>query len=121
MDYLIFHGQLRLKFSLNLAQQKKEKNIKIYQESNYKSGWSSAGTCGFKGTRRGTPFVSQTAAANVIHTVVDQDMQRAKIMIKGPCLGRVATWTWSLTEGEVRHRIPHLYPVWPAPVYPMII
>lgn len=31
--------------------------------------WSSAGTCGFKGTRRGTPFAAQTAAANVIRTV----------------------------------------------------
>ena len=28
--------------------------------------WSSAGTCGFKGTRRGTPFAAQTAAANAI-------------------------------------------------------
>ncbi|RYQ84040.1 hypothetical protein Ahy_B10g102922 [Arachis hypogaea] len=26
--------------------------------------WSSAGTCGFKGTRRGTPFAAQTAAEN---------------------------------------------------------
>nr|YP_010462874.1 ribosomal protein S11 [Primulina sclerophylla]UUJ36700.1 ribosomal protein S11 [Primulina sclerophylla] len=52
--------------------------------------WSSAGTCGFKGTRRGTPFAAQTAAANVIRTVVDQGMQRAEVMIKGPGLGRDA-------------------------------
>ena len=26
--------------------------------------WSSAGTCGFKGTRRGIPFTAQTAAGN---------------------------------------------------------
>ncbi|KAG6382261.1 hypothetical protein SASPL_158061 [Salvia splendens] len=52
--------------------------------------WSSAGTCGFNGTRRGTPFAAQTAAANAIHTVVDQGMQRAEVMIKGPGLGRDA-------------------------------
>nr|YP_009715347.1 ribosomal protein S11 [Acorus tatarinowii]QGK88148.1 ribosomal protein S11 [Acorus tatarinowii] len=52
--------------------------------------WSSAGTCGFKGTRRGTPFAAQTAAGNVIRTVVDQGMQRAEVMIKGPGLGRDA-------------------------------
>nr|YP_010440665.1 ribosomal protein S11 [Clematis drummondii]UTD46069.1 ribosomal protein S11 [Clematis drummondii] len=52
--------------------------------------WSSAGTCGFKGTRRGTPFAAQTAAANAIRTVVDQGMQRAEVMIKGPGLGRDA-------------------------------
>uniref|UniRef100_UPI0030FE6912 ribosomal protein S11 n=1 Tax=Schnabelia nepetifolia TaxID=201516 RepID=UPI0030FE6912 len=32
--------------------------------------WSSAGTFGFKSTRRGTPFAAQTAAANDIRTVV---------------------------------------------------
>ncbi|RVX08588.1 30S ribosomal protein S11, chloroplastic [Vitis vinifera] len=53
--------------------------------------WSSAGTCGFRGTRRGTPFAAQTAAGNAIRTVVDQGMQRAEVMIKGPGLGRDAT------------------------------
>ncbi|MCL7027008.1 hypothetical protein MKW94_003877 [Papaver nudicaule] len=45
--------------------------------------WSSADTCGFKGTRRGTPFAAQIAAGNDIRTVVDQGMQRAEVMIKG--------------------------------------
>ncbi|MFS8006863.1 putative ribosomal protein S11 [Helianthus anomalus] len=53
--------------------------------------WSSVGTCGFQGTRRGTPFAAQTAAANAIRAVVDQGMQRAEVMIKGPGLGRDAT------------------------------
>nr|YP_009656927.1 ribosomal protein S11 [Medicago minima]QCO73822.1 ribosomal protein S11 [Medicago minima] len=52
--------------------------------------WSSAGSCGFKGTRRRTPFAAQTAAANAIQTVVDQGMQRAEVIIKGPGLGRDA-------------------------------
>nr|YP_009491479.1 ribosomal protein S11 [Diphylleia cymosa]AWH99831.1 ribosomal protein S11 [Diphylleia cymosa] len=52
--------------------------------------WSSAGTCGFRGTRRGTPFAAQIAAANAIRTVVDQGMQRAEVRIKGPGLGRDA-------------------------------
>nr|YP_009432840.1 ribosomal protein S11 [Cassytha filiformis]QWL22912.1 ribosomal protein S11 [Cassytha capillaris]ATL22037.1 ribosomal protein S11 [Cassytha filiformis]AUN45124.1 ribosomal protein S11 [Cassytha filiformis]AXV54161.1 ribosomal protein S11 [Cassytha filiformis]QWL21265.1 ribosomal protein S11 [Cassytha filiformis] len=52
--------------------------------------WSSAGTCGFRGTRRGTPFAAQTAARNAIRTVVDQGMQQAEVMIKGPGLGRDA-------------------------------
>ncbi|KAL8155302.1 hypothetical protein AgCh_000614 [Apium graveolens] len=38
--------------------------------------WSSAGTCGFKGRRRGTPFAAQTAAGNAIRTIVDQGIQR---------------------------------------------
>nr|YP_010976622.1 ribosomal protein S11 [Euploca strigosa]WNX95970.1 ribosomal protein S11 [Euploca strigosa] len=58
--------------------------------------WASAGTASagnsklFKGAKRGTPFAAQTAAANAIRTVVDQGMQRAEVMIKGPGLGRDA-------------------------------
>nr|YP_010428415.1 ribosomal protein S11 [Dicranostigma leptopodum]USN94337.1 ribosomal protein S11 [Dicranostigma leptopodum] len=52
--------------------------------------WSSAGTCGFRGARRGTPFAAETAAGDAIRTVVDQGMQRAEVMIKGPGLGRDA-------------------------------
>ncbi|KAF3626219.1 30S ribosomal protein S11, chloroplastic [Capsicum annuum] len=36
------------------------------------ASWSSPGTSRFKGTRRGTPFGAQTAAANAIRTIVDQ-------------------------------------------------
>nr|WAJ49605.1 ribosomal protein S11 [Crowea angustifolia var. platyphylla] len=52
--------------------------------------WSSAGTCGFRGTRRGTPFAAQTAVGSAIRAVADQGMQRAEVMIKGPGLGRDA-------------------------------
>nr|AEX37338.1 ribosomal protein S11 [Arbutus unedo] len=52
--------------------------------------WSSAGTCGFKGRRKRTPFAAQTTVGNAIRTVVDQGMQRAEVMIKGPGRGRDA-------------------------------
>ncbi|PHT98325.1 30S ribosomal protein S11, chloroplastic [Capsicum chinense] len=52
--------------------------------------WSSAGTSGFKGTRRGTPFATQIIETNSIRTIVDQGMQQAEVMIKGPDLRRDA-------------------------------
>nr|YP_009994485.1 ribosomal protein S11 [Cuscuta pedicellata]QNP08632.1 ribosomal protein S11 [Cuscuta pedicellata] len=52
--------------------------------------WSSAGTSGFKGTRRGTPFAAQTAATNALRKVVNRGMLRAEVFIKGPGLGRDA-------------------------------
>nr|WOC91279.1 ribosomal protein S11 [Utricularia geminiloba]WOC91354.1 ribosomal protein S11 [Utricularia geminiloba] len=52
--------------------------------------WSSAGTCGFTGTRRGTPFAAQNAASVAIRTGIDRGMQRAEVMIKGAGLGRDA-------------------------------
>nr|YP_009434812.1 ribosomal protein S11 [Lobelia galpinii]ATG24718.1 ribosomal protein S11 [Lobelia galpinii] len=48
---------------------------------------ASAGNCGFRGRRKGTPFAAQTTAVNAIRTVV---MQRAEVLIKGPGLGRDA-------------------------------
>nr|YP_010704852.1 ribosomal protein S11 [Corydalis anthriscifolia]UZG91952.1 ribosomal protein S11 [Corydalis anthriscifolia] len=52
--------------------------------------WASAGTCGFRTARKATPFAAQTAAGNALRTLVDQGMQRAEVMIKGPGLGRDA-------------------------------
>jgi small subunit ribosomal protein S11 len=50
--------------------------------------WSSTGACGFKGTRRGTPFATQTAAENVIRTLMDRGMERVEVMISGLGRGR---------------------------------
>nr|YP_009441555.1 30S ribosomal protein S11 [Apostasia wallichii]YP_009938569.1 ribosomal protein S11 [Apostasia ramifera]QNU40263.1 ribosomal protein S11 [Apostasia ramifera]BBB03144.1 30S ribosomal protein S11 [Apostasia wallichii] len=52
--------------------------------------WASAGTSGFRGTRKGTPYAAQATAFNAIRTVMDQGLQRAEVMIKGPGLGRDA-------------------------------
>nr|YP_010406441.1 ribosomal protein S11 [Cymbaria daurica]URC16242.1 ribosomal protein S11 [Cymbaria daurica] len=50
--------------------------------------WSSAGTCGFKGPQKGTPFAAQTITEDAIRRV--QGMHRAKVRVKGPGLGRDA-------------------------------
>lgn len=52
--------------------------------------WSSAGTCGFRGKRGGTPFAAENAAGDAINPVVKQGMQRAQVMIKGTGRGRDA-------------------------------
>nr|YP_009861323.1 ribosomal protein S11 [Stylochaeton bogneri]QIU83014.1 ribosomal protein S11 [Stylochaeton bogneri] len=52
--------------------------------------WSSAGIFRFKSAKKGTPFAAQAVAADAIRTVVDQGMQRAEVMIKGPGAGRDA-------------------------------
>ena len=50
--------------------------------------WSSAGVCGFKGSKKSTPFAAQTAAENAINTLIDQGMKQAEVMISGPGPGR---------------------------------
>ncbi|XP_026419759.1 uncharacterized protein LOC113315717 [Papaver somniferum] len=50
--------------------------------------WSSFGSCKFENTKKGTPFAAQTAAEDAIRKAVDRGLKRAKVMIKGPGLGR---------------------------------
>ncbi|MHB9023712.1 MAG: 30S ribosomal protein S11 [Armatimonadota bacterium] len=51
-------------------------------------GWASAGSVGFKGTKKGTPFAAQLAAENVARRAADQGMKRINVFIKGPGSGR---------------------------------
>nr|YP_009911273.1 ribosomal protein S11 [Polystichum tripteron]QLD21482.1 ribosomal protein S11 [Polystichum tripteron] len=48
----------------------------------------SAGACGFKGTRKGTPFAAQAAAEKAIRASMDRGMKQAEIMMSGPGPGR---------------------------------
>ena len=50
--------------------------------------WSSSGACGFKGSRKGTPFAAKTAAEMAAKQSLDQGMRQAQVMVKGPGRGR---------------------------------
>ena len=50
--------------------------------------WASAGTIGFKGSRKGTPFAAQQAAVNCGQEAVKHGMKRAHVRVKGPGAGR---------------------------------
>ena len=52
--------------------------------------WSSAGTQGFKGSRKSTPFAAQMAAQDALRQAMDQGMRTAEVRIKGPGVGREA-------------------------------
>jgi small subunit ribosomal protein S11 len=51
-------------------------------------GWASAGSVGFKGTKKGTPFAAQLAAETVARRASDQGMRRVHIYVRGPGSGR---------------------------------
>jgi small subunit ribosomal protein S11 len=52
--------------------------------------WASAGTSGFKGSRKSTPYAARLAAQNACTNAQDQGMQEVDIVIKGPGPGREA-------------------------------
>lgn len=50
--------------------------------------WASAGSSGFKGAKKGTPFAAQTAAESAARRAVDQGMRQIEVMVTGPGAGR---------------------------------
>ena len=51
---------------------------------------SSAGTAGFKGSRKGTAFAAQRAAEQAARRGVDMGLRQIDVFIKGPGAGREA-------------------------------
>ncbi|KOR34503.1 MULTISPECIES: 30S ribosomal protein S11 [Planktothricoides] len=50
--------------------------------------WASAGSSGFKGAKKGTPYAAQTAAENAARRAMDQGMRQVEVMVSGPGSGR---------------------------------
>ena len=50
--------------------------------------WASAGSQGFKGSRKGTPFAAQQAASNAAAAARDHGLRSVEIRVKGPGSGR---------------------------------
>jgi small subunit ribosomal protein S11 len=52
--------------------------------------WSSSGTAGFKGSRKGTPYAAQLAATNAARKAMDHGLKQVEVIVKGPGSGREA-------------------------------
>ena len=52
--------------------------------------WASAGTVGFKGARKSTPFAAQIAAENAARTALQVGLKKVEVWVKGPGAGREA-------------------------------
>ncbi|MEO0853052.1 MAG: 30S ribosomal protein S11 [Cyanobacteria bacterium J06648_11] len=50
--------------------------------------WATAGSSGFKGAKKGTPFAAQTAAESAAKTAIDNGMRQIEVMVSGPGAGR---------------------------------
>jgi len=65
--------------------------------------WSSAGALGFKGSRKGTPFAAQQAAARAASGARDHGMRSVEVRVKGPGSGRESAIRALATAGlEIR-------------------
>lgn len=52
--------------------------------------WASAGSSGFKGSRKGTPFAAQMAAESAAKVAMEHGLEQIEVNVKGPGSGREA-------------------------------
>lgn len=52
--------------------------------------WSSAGSLGFKGSRKSTPFAAQMAAETAAKSAMEHGLKSVEVYVKGPGSGREA-------------------------------
>ena len=50
--------------------------------------WSSAGSLGFKGSRKGTPYAAQQATETAVKAAKEHGLRYAGVYVKGPGSGR---------------------------------
>ncbi len=55
--------------------------------------WASAGTCGFKGSRKSTPFAGQCAAQQAAEKAAKFGVKEVEVKVKGPGSGRESAIT----------------------------
>ena len=62
--------------------------ISIADESGNVISWSSAGSKGFKGSRKSTPYAAQVAADHAGEKAYEQGLRSLSVQVKGPGSGR---------------------------------
>lgn len=78
----VVHGAAHIKSTFNNT------IITITDQQGNTIAWESAGTSGFKGSRKSTPFAAQVAAESCAKKAQEHGMKRVDVYVKGPGAGR---------------------------------
>lgn len=73
--------------------------------------WASAGTSGFKGSRKSTPYAAGLASKNAAKVAQDHGMQEMEIIVNGPGPGRESAIRALQTSGIKVTSIRDITPV----------
>ena len=73
--------------------------------------WDSAGTIGFKGSRKSTPFAAQRAAETVADKAKKMGIRELEVRVKGPGSGRESAITALQAAGIVIKSIEDVTPL----------
>jgi small subunit ribosomal protein S11 len=73
--------------------------------------WSSAGSSGFKGARKTTPFAAQISAENAVSKAKEHGLKEVDVHVKGPGSGREAAIRAIQGAGLVINAIKDVTPI----------
>jgi len=73
--------------------------------------WATAGTSGFKGSRKSTPFAAQRAAETCAEKAAKFGVKEMEIRVKGPGSGRESAITGLQTAGITIRAIEDITPL----------
>lgn len=73
--------------------------------------WATAGTVGFKGSRKSTPFAAQRAAETVAERAAKMGMREIEVRVKGPGSGRESAITGLQSAGISIRSIEDITPL----------
>jgi len=73
--------------------------------------WASAGTAGFKGAKKGTPFAAQSAGEIAARAAIEQGLKEIDVYVKGPGSGRETAIRALQAAGLTISRIRDVTPI----------
>ncbi len=73
--------------------------------------WASGGTCGFKGSRKSTPFAGQVAAQQAAEKAAKYGVKEIEVRVKGPGSGRESAITALQSAGITVKLIQDVTPI----------
>jgi small subunit ribosomal protein S11 len=62
--------------------------VSIADDSGNVIVWATAGSCGFKGTKKGTPFAAQVTADTAGKRAMEAGVKQVHVLVRGPGSGR---------------------------------
>jgi small subunit ribosomal protein S11 len=74
--------------------------------------WATAGGCGFRGSRKSTPFAAQVAAEKAGNAAAEMGVKNLEVKVRGPGPGRESAVR---SLNNVGFRITHIEDITPIP------
>ena len=85
--------------------------VTLTDQSGNAISWSSAGSLGFKGSRKSTPFAAQMASEAAAKAAMEHGLKHVEVYVKGPGSGREAAIRALQTAGLEITMIKDITPI----------